>query len=138
MIVLDTNVISELFRPAPAPALIAWVSRLSSSELYTTAVTRGELLFGAYCLPEGQRKSDLLREMTALFVHRFADHVLPYDGTAAEAQAAFAAMRRAQGRPVALADAMIAGIARSRGAQLATHNTRDFEDCGIELIDPWQ
>ena len=73
MIVLDTNVISELFRPAPAPAVIAWVTRLSSSELYTTAVTRGELLFGAYCLPAGQRKHELLRRMTVLFVQGFAD-----------------------------------------------------------------
>ncbi|MCB1567842.1 MAG: type II toxin-antitoxin system VapC family toxin [Xanthomonadales bacterium] len=138
MIVLDTNVISEPFKPVPNPKVIALVGGLPNSELYTTAVTRGELLFGAYCLPDGQRKNDLLSKMRVLFVQGLADHVLPYDSAAAEAQAAFAAMRRTQGRRVQLADAMIAGIALSRGARLATRNTRDFEGCGIALIDPWQ
>lgn len=137
MIVLDTNVISELFKPVPDPTAMAWVGSLPGSEMFTTAVTRGELLFGLYCMPNGRRKSDLLQEVAGLFEQKLVGHVLPYDGDAANAHAEFAAMRRAQGRPVEQSDAMIAGIARSRGATLATRNLRDFEGCGVTLIDPW-
>lgn len=137
MIVLDTNVISELFRPLPDPKVMAWVGQLSGDELFTTAVTRGELLFGLYCMPDGRRRSDLLQKLTLLFEQKLADHVLPYDGAAADVHAKIAATRRAQGRPVAMPDAMIAGIAHSRGAAVATRNVRDFEGCGITLVDPW-
>ncbi len=138
MIVLDTNVISELFRPAPDPKVVMWVSRLPGEELFTTAVTRGELLFGLYCMPDGRRKTDLQQKLTLLFEQELAGHVLAYDGEAADAHARIAAARRAQGCPTGMFDAMIAGIARSRGAKLATRNTRDFEGCGIELVDPWR
>ena len=137
MIVLDTNVISELFRPVPAPKVVDWLGTLPGEDIFTTAVTRGGLLYGLYCMPEGRRRTDLLRELILLFDQRLVGHVLDYDGPAADAQARFSAMRRAQGRPVALADAMIAGIAYSRGAALATRNVRDFEGCGVALIDPW-
>lgn len=137
MIVLDTYVISELFRPAPAPKVVDWLGTLPGEEIFTTAVTRGELLFGLYCLPEGRRRGDLLQQLTMLFDQRLAGHVLDYDGAAADAQARFSAMRKSEGRPVALPDAMIAGIAHSRGAALATRNVRDFEGCGLTLIDPW-
>ena len=138
MIVLDTNVISELFKPAPDPGVMAWVGSLPGNDMFTTAVTRGELLFGLRCMPEGRRRSDLLQKMTVLFEQKLAGHVLPYDSEAADAYAELAARRRAQGRPIAQSDAMIAGIARSRGATLATRNMRDFEGCGISLIDPWR
>lgn len=137
MFVLDTNVISELFRPQPDPKVMAWVVQLSGDELFTTAITRGELLFGLYCMPDGRRKSDLLQKLSVLFEQKLAEHVLPYDEAAADAHAKFAAARRAQGRPVATPDAMIAGIAHSHGATLATRNVRDFEACGVPLVDPW-
>lgn len=137
MIVLDTNVISELFKPEPDPGVVAWVARLPGNSLFTTAITRGELLFGLYRMPDGQRKADLLQRLALLFERELAEHIIAYDSDAADAHAAFAAARRAQGRPVGMADAMIAGIAQSRGAQLATRNVRDFEGCGIALVDPW-
>lgn len=137
MVLLDTNVISELFRPAPEPKVVAWVRRLPGVELFTTAVTRGELLFGLYCMPDGRRKADLLQKLARLFEQELAGHILAYDGEAADAHAEIAATRRAQGRPLNMPDAMIAGIVRSRGATLATRNVRDFEDCGIALVDPW-
>lgn len=138
MIVLDTNVLSELISPRPEPKVVAWLHEQVRSRLFTTAVSRGEMLFGVLVLPEGQRKRRLQQEVQAIFATDMAGRVLPYDGDAADAHAAFAAMRRAQGRPVEQADAMIAGIARSRGASLATRNVRDFEGCGITLVDPWQ
>lgn len=138
MLVLDTNVISELFKPDPNPKVVAWVGRLPGEQLFTTAITRGELLFGLYCMPDGRRKADLLQKLAQLFEHDLAGHILAYDSQAADAHAEIAAMRRAQGRPAGIADDMIAGITRSRGATLATRNTRDFQNCGIELIDPWR
>jgi predicted nucleic acid-binding protein len=137
MVVLDTNVISELFKPTPDPKVMAWVRGLPGDGLFTTAVTRGELLFGLYCMPEGRRRSDLLQGLTRLFEQKLAGHVLAYDDAAADAHAAIAAARRARGRPVGQSDMMIAGIARSRGATLATRNVRDFEGCDIPLVDPW-
>lgn len=137
MLVLDTNVISELFKPRPEPKVMDWVAALPGHGLFTTAVTRGELLFGLHCMPEGRRKAQLLQGVARLFAGRLAGHVIPYDEEAADVHAAIAAARQAQGRPMSQADAMIAGIARSRGATLVTRNVRDFEDCGLAVVDPW-
>ncbi len=137
MIVLDTNVLSELMRPQPEPRVVAWLHEQVRSQLFTTAVSRGEMLFGVLVLPVGERRRRLQQEVQAIFDADMAGRVLPYDGDAADAHAVFAAARRAQGHPVAMPDAMIAGIARSRGAKLATRNVRDFEGCGVTLIDPW-
>ncbi|HEX5307417.1 MAG TPA: type II toxin-antitoxin system VapC family toxin [Dyella sp.] len=137
MIVLDTNVLSELVRARPHPKVVAWVSHQARSQVFTTAISRGEMVFGVLVLPIGERRRRLQQEVQAIFDTDMAGRVLPYDGDAAEAHAAFAAARRGQGRPVSLPDAMIAGIASSRGATLATRNLRDFEGCGITLVDPW-
>lgn len=142
MIVLDTSVISELFKPAPEPAVMDWVGNLAGDVLFTTSITRGELLFGLYCMLKGRRRNNLLLGLTRLFEQRLVGHVLDYDSAAADAHAELAAARRARGRGRGRAssqsDAMIAGIVRSRGATLATRNVRDFEDCGIALVDPWR
>lgn len=137
MIVLDTNVLSELIRPQPEPNVVAWLRAQARSLLFTTAISRGEMLLGVLMLPDGQRKRRLLREVQAIFATDMAGRVLPYDGDAADAHAEFVVMRRAQGRPVDTSDAMIAGIARSRDAKLATRNVRDFEGCDVSLINPW-
>lgn len=138
MIVLDTNVLSELLRPRPHSGVVEWLIAQTRSMVFTTAISRGEMLFGVQILPDGQRKARLRQEVLAIFSADMAGRVLPYDSDAADAHAECAAMRRAQGRPIAQSDAMIAGIARSRGATLATRNARDFEGCGIPLIDPWR
>lgn len=137
MIVLDTNVLSELIRPRPEPKVVDWLREQSRSRLFTTAISRGEMLLGVLVLPDGQRKLRLHQEVLAIFAADMAGRVLPYDSAAADAHAEFVAVRRAQGRPVNTSDAMIAGIARSRGAALATRNLRDFEGCDITLVDPW-
>jgi predicted nucleic acid-binding protein len=137
MIVLDTNVLSEFMRPQPEDRVVAWLNGQARSNLFTTAVTRGEMLYGVLILPDGQRKAHLQKEVAAIFAVDMAGRVLPYDEAAANAHATIAAARRAQGRPVNQSDVMIAGIARAHGATLATRNVRDFEGCGIRLIDPW-
>lgn len=137
MIVLDTNVLSELIRPMPEPKVLAWLEAQATDVPFTTAVSRGEMLYGIRVLPAGRRRDSLLREVEAIFSTDMASRVLPYDGDAADAHAAIAALCRARGRPISQSDAMIAGIVQSLGATLATRNVRDFEGCGIALIDPW-
>lgn len=138
MIVLDTNVISEVLRSAPNERVMAWLCKQPRAALFTTTVTRAELFYGIRLLPDGQRKKTLLTAVTAIFESDLSGQVLSFDGDAADAYAEVAAERRAIGRPVSQFDAMIAGVVRSRGASLATRNVKDFIDCGINLIDPWR
>lgn len=138
MIVVDTNVISEVFKPSPNHAVVTWLQRQPEDAIFTTAITRGELLFGVNIMQEGKRKEALLAGLLRIFDLRFPDRVLPYDSAAADCQAMISAMRRIQGRTTSQPDAMIAGIVRSHGAALATRNLRDFDDCGFALIDPWR
>lgn len=138
MIILDTNVLSELIRPVPETKVLTWLEAQSGDSLFTTAISRGEMLYGVCILPSGRRRDNLLQEVAAIFSTDMTGRVLPYDSPAADAHAAIAATRRTQGRRASQSDEMIAGIVRSLGASLATRNTRDFVDCGIALIDPWQ
>lgn len=138
MIVLDTNVISEVFKPKPARGVLSWLQQQDDDAVFTTAVTRGELMYGLNIMANGKRRETLMSGLRRIFATRFAGRVLPYDESAADAYASILAQRRSIGRPTGMADAMIAGIARSRGASLATRNVRHFEDCGITLVDPWR
>lgn len=137
MIVLDTNVLSELLRSEPERRVIEWIETQPDTSLFTTTVTQGEILLGIAVLPSGRRRSALASAARAIFEEDLAARVLPFDGDAAVAFAEIGAARRATGRPISQLDAMIAAIAQSRGAVLATRNTRDFERCGVDLIDPW-
>ena len=137
MIVLDTNVVSELMRAAPAPAVLAWLRQTSSSGLYTTAVTVAEIRYGIARLPDGRRKHDLHQAANEIFA-AFPRQVLPFDLAAAIAYADLVAGRERDGNPISGFDGQIAAICRSRAATLATHNTKDFIETGIALIDPWQ
>jgi len=113
------------------------MDRQSGETLFTTAITRGELLFGVCRMPEGRRKQALMRGLLRILDERLSGRILPYDDRAADAHAAIAVARRSQGVSVAQSDEMIAGIVRACDATLATRNVRDFEGCGIALIDPW-
>jgi predicted nucleic acid-binding protein len=137
VLVLDTNVLSELLRPVPAPKVLAWLDAQAMDTLFTTAITRAEMLYGVRILPAGQRRDGLLQAVTAIFSTDLTGRVLPFDEAAADAHAEIAAQRRALGRPSSQSDLMIAGIVRSHGATLATRNTRDFQDCGFHVVDPW-
>lgn len=137
MIVLDTNVLSELLRPTPHPAALDWYAEQPRPSLFTTSITRGEILYGIRLLPDGRRQRSFWTAALAIFNEDLANRLLDFDASAADAYAEIAADRRALGRPISQSDAMIAGITRSRGAALATRNVADFEHCGIEVINPW-
>lgn len=137
MIVLDTNVVSELMRAEASPTVIAWVDAQPTSHLHLSAVTVGELLYGVARLPAGRRRTALARKVATVMEDDFADRVLPYDAVAAAHFAAIAAERERLGRPISGPDAQIAAICRSHGASLATRNVTDFTHTGIEVLDPW-
>jgi len=137
MIILDTNVLSELMRPSPSDDVVAWLSGQPQQSLFTTTVTEAEIRYGLALLPSGARRDALESAAEGLFAEDLAGRVLPFDRSAAAAYALIAADRRAAGRPIAQLDAQIAAIARSRRAGVATRNVTDFSGCGVHVLDPW-
>ena len=137
MILIDTNVVSELMRPAPSPSVLQWLNLQPSREIWLCSVVAGELLFGLARLPEGVRKQQLTRTLSLMLSEDFQDRVLAYDLEAAVVYADLVANRESQGRPMSLADAQIASICLTHQAIFATRNTKDFEGLGLTLINPW-
>jgi predicted nucleic acid-binding protein len=138
VIVLDTNVLSELMRSAPDVSVTNWVGAQSAANLFVTAITQAEILHGVLLLPRGRRRDAIEAAAEAMFEEDFAGRILPFGSLAAHAYAEIAAARRQSGRPISQFDAQIAAIAKSAGADVATRNVPDFEGCGIKGIDPWQ
>lgn len=137
MIVVDTNVISELMRPSPAPAVVNWVRTHSQRELYTTSVTLAEVRYGIERLDPGRRK-ELFKSTAEEIFAAFDEYVLPFDRAAAIQYAAIVSARDRAGLPIDGFDAQIAAICCTHKAMLATRNVKDFQDTGIEITDPWQ
>ena len=137
MILLDTNVLSELTRPMPDPAVERWLAAQFAADLFVSAITEAELRYGVALLPPGRRRSLLAAATDDMLANDLRGRTLPFDSPAAIAYADIVARRRQAGRPMSLFDAQIAAIARSRGAVLATRNVRDFEGCGITVVHPW-
>jgi predicted nucleic acid-binding protein len=138
MIILDTNVLSELVRRSPDPGVIDWLDSFPADDVATTAITAAELLYGVGRLTPGRRKSALFEAVNALLAEDFEGRVLPFDSAAAAHYAEVVAGREQLGRPIGMADAQIAAVCHARGTSLATRNTKDFTDTGVELVDPWQ
>lgn len=136
MIVLDTNVISELLTPAPNVGVIEWLGAQHPLSVFTTAITEAEILYGLRLLPHGRRRSDLEAAVLPIFNEDMSGRVLPFDRDAADVYAIITDRRKA-GRPIRQFDAQIAAIAISRGASLATRNVSDFEGIGLQIIHPW-
>lgn len=137
MIILDTNVVSELMKAEPTASVRQWVALQPASRLFVTAVTEAEILYGIKLLPKGRRRNSIAIAAKAMFDEDFNDRVLAFGSDAATVYADIAVTRRKKGRPISQFDAQIAAIARSTGAALATRNVDDFADCDIELINPW-
>jgi toxin FitB len=137
VIVLDTNVVSELMNRRPAPAVVAWAAGQSRSELFTTSLTKAEILYGIALLPPGRRKAGLAEGAERIFAVSFADRVLPFDAAAAAHYAELTVTRRHIGRPMTPFDGLIAAIAVASGAAVATRDVAGFEGCGVSIINPW-
>ncbi len=137
MIVLDTNVLSELMKASPSTNVLDWTASQPALSLFTTTITQAEILYGVRLLPTGRRREALADAVAGMFDEDFSGRVLSFDGPAAHAYAVIATERKQAGRPIAQFDAQIAAIARTRGAAIATRNISDFEACGVDIVDPW-
>lgn len=134
---LDTNVLSELLRSAPDPAVVAWVIEQPAESLFVTSVTEAEMRLGVRLLPAGRRRRSLESALAAMFLEDFEARIRPFDTAAVPDYVEIVSKRLAAGRPISQFDAQIAAIALSHGDKLATRNVSDFEGCGLSLFDPW-
>jgi predicted nucleic acid-binding protein len=138
MIVLDTNVISELMRSQPHPAVFAWATAQARASLFTTSITCAEILFGIRALPDGKRRTALTEAAAAMFEEDLGGRILPFDAAAADRYSEIVVRRRLAGAPIEAFDALIAATASVAGATIATRDAGGFEGCGVPLINPWQ
>lgn len=135
---LDTNVLSELLRAAPNPAVLAWVIAQPAESLFVTTVTEAEMRLGVRLLPAGKRRQSLETALAAMFTEDFAGRIRPFDTAAVPGYVEVVSTRRAAGHPISQFDAQIAAIALCHSDHLATRNVSDFEGCGLSLVDPWE
>jgi len=139
MILLDTNVISELVKPMPDAAVMAYFSQISPDALFTAAVCEAEIRYGLSRLPDGRRRAELSARIDQFLEKGFPNQILAFDRLCARAYGEIRQLREIAGGPITVEDAMILATARAYGAQaIATRNTKDFEECGIPLVDPWR
>jgi predicted nucleic acid-binding protein len=137
VIILDTNVLGALMRPAPDTAVVRWLDRQPAESIWITSITLFEARFGLALLPSGRRRQRLESEFDRLLHEDLENRVLDFDGAAATEAATLAAVRQKSGRPVDMRDTQIAGIALARHATLATRNVRHFAELEISIVDPW-
>lgn len=138
MILIDTNVISEIMKVAPSESVVNWLNSQKTNSLYVSTVTIGEIEYGLRILPAGKRRLQLSERFERFVSLAFAQRILAYDEASARAYGEVMGHRRELGRPISVPDGQIAAIARSNGFTVATRNITDFEDCGVELIDPFE
>lgn len=137
MIIADTNVVSEVIKAVADMQVAAWLRRQAIDTIYVTAITKAELFYGLALMPDGRRKQSLAQAMQTFFAERVVTPILGFTDEDALFYAKISARRRKAGRPVKELDGQIAAIAASHGLAVATRNVRDFEHCGIEIINPW-
>jgi len=137
MLMLDTNMLSEIMRAEPDRKIADWMVRQPSDELFTAAVCQAEILSGLAIMPNGRRRTDLEEAARAMFADEFSGRILPFDMAAASAYAEVFAARRKAGRPGGTIDLMLAAIARVHGASIVTRNVAGFEGVGVAIVNPW-
>jgi len=138
LIVVDTNVISELMRGEPHPAVLTWMAAQPRAQLYTTHINQAEILYGIGALPEGRRRAALAAAATAMFAEDFAGRILPFDAGAAARYPDVVLARRKAGNPIEKFDALIAATALAAGASIVTRDVGGFAGCGLTLVNPWE
>ena len=138
MILLDTNVVSEVMKTQPAEAVVAWLNAQDSERLYVSSVTIGEITYGLRILPDGKRRSGLRERFERFVVLAFDQRVLAYDESAARVYGELMGDRKQLGLPMSVPDGQIAAIARLNHMAVATRNVLDFEHCGIDVLNPFE
>jgi toxin FitB len=137
MILLDTNVFSALMRADPDLAVIAWLDNQPQSSIWTTSITLMEIHYGLQALPFGKRRDRIRKALDAVLRDEIQDRYASFDAAVAERAADLMALRKSKGRPVDLRDTMIAAIALSTRATIATRNVDHFTDLDVPVINPW-
>jgi predicted nucleic acid-binding protein len=137
VIVLDTNVIAELIKPAPAPQVLRWVDHQDSAELVITSITAAELRAGVVVIPRGRRRETIAKQIERLINDVFGGYILPFDSSSSSHYADIVAAGRRRGRPMSALDVQIAAICRQHDATLATRNITDFEAVKLPVVNPW-
>lgn len=138
MIILDTNIVSEVMKAEPNPAVLAWMNAQDGADLFLTVITIGEISFGLHGMTEGRRRQSLDSAFERIVESDFQDRVLPVTAESARRYGVLMAQRKALGRPLGVADGFIAAIAFVEGFALATRNVRDFDHCGVTVINPFE
>ena len=138
MILLDTNVVSAAMKPRAPTTVLAWIDRQPTTELYLSTITIAEISFGLYNLPDGRRRRDLEQRFEQVVLEGFEGRVLSFELAAAHAYGEIMGRRKRSGRPMSPLDGQIAAIARVHRMSVATRNGRDFEECGLEIVDPFE
>lgn len=138
MIILDTNILSEPMRHEPSPKVLSWLDDQLASTLFISAMSAAEILAGVATMPRGHKRDTIAGAVAHMLDHEFQGRILAFDDQAAVAYAQVREERSRQGRPIGLADSIIAATARSTGMSVATRNIRDFEGTGVDLINPWE
>ncbi len=138
MIILDTNVVSELMKASPDHAVESWLNAQEASALFLTTITLGEIGYGIEILPRGKRRLQLEQGFERVIAEAFAGRILVFDEEAARYYGVVMGRRRTIGRPLSIQDGQIASIARAKGFAVATRNVRDFVDCGVEIVNPFE
>jgi hypothetical protein len=137
MIILDTNIVSEVMRPTPSPSVMAWLNSRNTVSLYLTAITVGEIEYGLRLMPAGKRAQELADQFARFVALGFEQRILGFDHQTASHYGEIMANRKRLGRPMSVADGQIAAIAHHHHFAVATRNTADFDHCAIELINPF-
>jgi toxin FitB len=137
VIILDTNVLSELISSAINPQVKAWFSAQDGSDLWVTSFTVSEMFYGVFKLEHGKRRQALEDAISGVLFDDYEGRILPFDDEAAIHHGRLRARLKREGRPAQDGDALIASIALAKDARIATRNTKDFRNCGVELINPW-
>ncbi len=138
MILLDTNVVSEVMKPSPADGVLRWLDDQETEDLYLSTITIAEISFGIRILPDGRRRRTLNESFEEFVSRGFEQRILDFDTTAAYVFGDLMARRREAGRPMSFPDGQIAAIARRHHFSLATRNVRDFDLCGLETLNPFE
>src|ERR1700690_682683 len=137
MIILDTNVLSELMRPKPSASVLAWIAKQPEAELFTTSITEAEIFYGIEALPRGKRREHLTTAAEAVFTEDFSGRVYDFDSAAARAFSRIASRRPPRGSPPRQSGPQTAPIGKTGGAIVATRDVKGFEQCGVDVVDPW-
>ncbi len=137
MILLDTNIVSELMRPVPDENVMAWVNEVDGGDLYLSSITVAEIRYGLAIMPGGKRQQSLLERFDNFITLGFSRRVLPFDEQAANVYGSLMAKQKNDGRTMSALDGQIASIASTHDLELATRNIKDFDGIGIGLVNPW-